>query len=260
MFRSIVCPAVFLVLICCARLIQAQQAAPATTTCEFTFTAGKSNAYLKYCVTANGNITQIETPFGHSHMVFAEGYGICDESPATEYHDYASGASGNWNPATLVSLTNAAVKIARSTGDGNWTLTQTITKVPKTSSITIAMALRNNQAVDKVAYLIRYAQVIPNVSDGSPNTYLGATVNGAFAWSSNPPPLFGLQLQNVGTPPFGFWQAYIKVNGVEPNSCNFAANHAGGFAQWSYGQFVIAYVGLVPALQTKTVSLSYRGL
>jgi hypothetical protein len=49
------------------------------------------------------------------------------------------------------------VKIARTTVDGNWTLTQTITKVPSPASIKVVMALKNNQAVSDVAYLVRFA-------------------------------------------------------------------------------------------------------
>jgi hypothetical protein len=86
-----------------------------------------------------------------------EGYGICNESPAQNYTDYATGDTGNWNAGTVLSSNSSSVKIVRSTGDGNWTLTQTITKVPATSSIKVVMALKNNQAVAKVVYLVRYA-------------------------------------------------------------------------------------------------------
>lgn len=235
--------------------------APQTTNCAFTFKTGANNAFLQYCVTPNGNITQIETPFGHQQMgPGGEGYGICNESPAQNYNDYAVSDTGNWGTATVLSKTAAAIKIARTTSDGHWTLTQTITKVTKTSSITIVMALTNNQAVDKVAYLLRYADAN---ADGVSDNLLGATVNGAFAWSLNTAdqgtPLYGVQLQNVGTPPFGFWQAYAKVINSGPNACAFAANDSGG-VQEGEGSLVLAYAGLVPAGQTKTVTLTYRGL
>jgi hypothetical protein len=234
----------------------------ATTTCSYTFTSGSNNSYLSYCVTANGNIPQIETPFSHLQMGGGgEGYGICNESPATEYHDYATGDSGNWASARVVSKTSTSVKIARSTSDGNWTLTQTITQVATTSSITIVMALRNNQAVSKVAYLVRYGDV--NANGGQLNT-LGATLNSAFAWSylfdQVPPPFYGLQLQNVGTPPFGFWQAYAQTINSGPNACAFAFNASGGLTSNTDGSLVMAYVGSVPAHGTKTVTLTYRGM
>ena len=53
----------------------------ATQTCQSTFTSGSVSTLLKFCVTANGNITQLESPQNIefiSHGGFAEGYGVCD--------------------------------------------------------------------------------------------------------------------------------------------------------------------------------------
>ncbi len=90
-------------------------------TCAFTFTTGAGDTFLKYCVTANGNITLFETPAGHEHIavgIIGEGYGICDfgnhDSKPIEYFDYAeSGDSGGWSAAAVVSQTAKSVKIAR---------------------------------------------------------------------------------------------------------------------------------------------------
>jgi hypothetical protein len=260
MIRSIVGLTIFLVLIGCASPILAQEASPATTNCSFTFTAGKNNAFLQYCVTANGNIPQIETPLGHHHMgAFGEGYGLCQESDGARYLDYATVDNGFWGTATVVSRTAASVKIARSTKDGRWTLIQTITKVAKSSSITVVMALTNNQPVDRVAYLSRYADVD---ADGSARNFRNATLNSSFAWTNKlfyRHPFFGLQLQNVGTPPFGFWQAYAKTVNPGPDPCSFADNREDFFLDGE-GSFVLSYVGPVPAHQTKTVTMTYRGL
>lgn len=133
------------------------QAAPhspfATSACSFTFTSGANNTFLKYCVTDNGNITQLETPKGHEHIAvgdFAERYGFCDLNSNVAYDDYADvGDTGNWGPATVVSQTAKSVKIARTTSDRVWTLTQTITQVAGMSpSVRISMALTNNTAVE----------------------------------------------------------------------------------------------------------------
>jgi hypothetical protein len=236
----------------------------ATTTCAYTFTSGNGNTYLSYCVTANGNIPQIETPFSHLQMGGGgEGYGICNESPAQNYTDDATSDTGNWALARVVSKTSTSVKIARSTSDGNWTLTQTITQVAKTSSITIVMALTNNQAVDKVAYLVRYADVN---ADGKASNILGETFNGAFAWSADPkngqnPPYYGLQLQNVGSPGFPFLEGFAQTIPSGPNACAFALNAAPyGLVGEVDGSLVLAYVGPVPAHGTKTATLTYRGL
>ena len=111
------------------------------------------------CVTANGNITQLETPQFHEHIaagVFAEGYGARDASTGVEYFDYAGfGDSGNWGAPQIATQSATLVKLVRTTADGLWTLTQNITMVPGVSpSIKVAMALRNNSTVDRTALLI----------------------------------------------------------------------------------------------------------
>jgi hypothetical protein len=75
---------------------------------------------------------------------------------------------------------------------------------------------------------------------------------------------YGLQLENVGIPQFGFWQGYAQFINTGPNACAFAfnegtnnvfsTNHTPG------GSIEMAYVGTVPAGQTKTVTLSYHSL
>ena len=123
----------------------------ATTTCSYDFTAGSGNTYISYCVTVNGNILEIVTPFGQSMLgVNGEGYGICDQNivpGGISYADYGVSDNGNWQNAVVLSHNATLVKIARTTVDGNWTLTQTITKIPSTTSIKVVMALKNNQAV-----------------------------------------------------------------------------------------------------------------
>jgi hypothetical protein len=133
----------------------------ATTNYQYYFNSGSGNSYLSYCVTVNGNILSIVTPAEQALTGDGEGYGICNESPGQNYTDYAGfGDTGNWNAPILLSQTTSSVKIARTTSDGNWTLTQTIAKVPSTASIKIVMALKNNLAVAKTAYLVRYIDVL----------------------------------------------------------------------------------------------------
>jgi hypothetical protein len=89
-------------------------AARADNTCAHQFTSGLGNTLLNYCVTANGNIPQIETPSSIQLIgPKSEGYGICNESPAQNYTDYGVSDTGNWNPSVLVSHSSGAVKIAR---------------------------------------------------------------------------------------------------------------------------------------------------
>jgi hypothetical protein len=242
----------------------AAQAAPrsplATTQCSFGFVSGANNTSLAYCVTANGNIPSIETPLGQQLIssFTGEGYGICNESPATVYYDYGYTDSGNWDAPILLSSSTTSVKIARTTSDGVWTLTQTITQVASTSSIKIAMTIKNNTAAARVVYLVRYADVDV---DGVFNNIFDATQNSAMGWLSNvtihP---FGLLLQNVGTSPFSFSEGFVQNTSNAPNPCAFAFNSTGGVAINIDGSLVMAYVTSVPAHGSKTATMSYKGL
>src|ERR1700733_2753367 len=68
------------------------------------FTSGSGQTFLKFCVTVNGNITQLQSPAGYEHIRegrYQEGYAICDfgttSGVETKYFDYADGGdSGNW--------------------------------------------------------------------------------------------------------------------------------------------------------------------
>jgi hypothetical protein len=87
----------------------------ATDECSFTYTSGANSTFLQYCVTVNGNITQLETPSGHSQITVTthgEGYGVCDVTGGgVNYSDYGLlGTTANWNPATLVSVTGTSEK------------------------------------------------------------------------------------------------------------------------------------------------------
>jgi len=262
---------VSVVLTTCLLLICWALPAYATTTCSYDFSSGSGNTYLSYCVTVDGNILEIQTPFGQNMMgPNGEGYGLCDQnaqSGGIDYVDYAVLDTGNWDNAIILSHSSTSVKIARTTSDGRWTLTQTITKIPKTSSITVVMALKNNQTVADVAYLVRFVDAEPN----SPGEYWLGGLNSALARSDHLDPNYGLQLSNVGIPPFGYWQGFAQSVNTGPNACAFAFNEgnlagpSGPDNLWYYkdtppGSMEMAYVGTIGAGKTATVTLSYHGL
>jgi hypothetical protein len=230
--------------------------------CAYNFTSGSANTYLSYCVTENGNIVTITTPEGNGQELFGgEGYGFCNASPGVvEYHDYAYADSGNWNPPTLLSHTATAVKIARTTSDGIWTLTQTVTQVPATPAIKIAMALKNNTAVAREVYLLRF---IDADADLSRTNTLDATQNTAAAWNEQGgslPPSFGLQLENVGTPKFGYWSGFAQNTPNGPNACAFAFNAPGGAPLVGIdGSIEMVYADTIAARGSKTATLIYKG-
>ena len=250
---------IYSLLMCCVLPIHAQE--PATTSCAYAFTSGIGNTFLNYCVTVNGNIPQITTPFGHPMIdVNGEGYGICDQNimpGGINYTDYAVSDTGNWKPALLVSKTLSSVKMARTTSDGNWTLTQTITRVSNPPSITVVMALTNHQSVSDVGYLVRFADARPDLNSQEGYFSVGS-LNGAMARSvHNADPQVGLLLLNVGTPQFGYWQGFAQSVSTGPNACAFAFNE--GFRNdSSNGSIEVAYVGTVLAGQTRTATLTYR--
>jgi hypothetical protein len=134
-----------------------------TTTCTYTFTSGTGNAFIKYCVTKNGNIIQFASPSGFEYISKApagEGYGFCDFDSETQYYDYAGyGDSGNWQAPVTVSSSKTAVKISRKTTDGKFTLVQTITLVPASILAQVQMSITNNTTASAHVGLLRYADV-----------------------------------------------------------------------------------------------------
>ena len=247
----------------------------ATATCAFTFTSGANDSFLKFCVTSNGNVVQMETPLGHEHIkhgVPGEGYGLCDTNTNTEYFDYSFfGDSPNWGVPTVVSQAPSNVRIARTTLDGIWTLIQTFTQVPGTSpSVRVTMAVRNNSTIDRTVFLMRYVDADPNHVFDSP---MGATSNSAFAWDQTVLANiglrgnFGLMLQGDALaqqhfPDLGP-QAFIESNTFSdpPPPCNPYKNFVSGTPlpdgkAW----LVVIYELGVPPKSSKTVTVNYKGL
>ena len=263
--------AVFVVLFLCAAPSPAQQTqqaqasastAAATSSCAVTFTANTGNKLLQFCVTANGNVTQLQTPAGHEFINFGhvnEGYGICNESPATAYWDYADqGDSGNWGPPSAPTVGNASAKITRSTADGIYTLTQTFTIDKNTPAVRMTMALKNNTAVARRAYLVRFADIDAD-PDYLHNNFDG-TANSASGWSSTTGNLdgWGIVLQNTG-PRWGYVNGFGQPGYLGPNPCAFANNWPGGLVANTDGSIVLAYADTINAHATKTASMMYRG-
>jgi hypothetical protein len=235
----------------------------ATPVCSYNFSSGAGDSALNYCVTVNGNITSIETPELHQNVAAeqAEGYGLCDQTTGIAYSDFAGlGDSGNWGPPTLISQTATAVKIARTTSDGVWTLTQVITQVTGTPShIKIAMTLKNNTAVPRNALLLRYVdvdadQVVLNSTD--------ANRLGAAEWNSiqmvGPDEATGLVLQTVGDHTFAH-QALVQLVYYPPDPCNAFAHRSTVELIYTDASMVMTYQPLVAARSSVTATMMYQG-
>jgi hypothetical protein len=226
--------------------------------CAFNFSSGANNTLLTYCVTQNGNVINVDTP-AYQHQIFTrEGYGICDINSNTEYFDYSdAGDTTNWNPAIVLSHSATKVKIARTTSDGIWTLTQTITQVAPTSTVKVSMTLKNNTAVNREAQLSRYADID---ADGSTPNTVDSTLNSAMIFNSvGRGGSFGLTLQNVGTSPFTYL-GFIQNTPFRLSPCSPFTNQGLGPLVGTDGSAIMTYVIPVPKNASKTVAVSYRGL
>ena len=238
--------------------VQAQQPI-VQVDCPHLFKANSpgSLSYIEYCVSDTGNLTRIITPFNIGNIAAGEGYGLCQESPIAAYYDYSFADSGNWGAPQTLSVSGSSIKIKRSTADSNWTLVQTITKVAKTGSIKMVMALTNNQSVDKIVYLLRYFDAGGNERTG------GASMNSVWSWFTDLEERHpGLQLLNAGKSPFDYRQGFIREFIAGPNPCDFAAStEPRGIVRPpvpAHSLFLV-YAGSVPAGATRTVTLNYRG-
>jgi len=242
----------------------------ATESCSYQYTSGSGSTYLQFCVSANGNIVEFQSPAGVEQISpqgspAYEGYGICDDT--TSYYDYAYGDSGNWNAPVRVSFSTTAVKIARTTSDGLWTLTQTFTSIPGTNPYAkVTMALKNNSGIAKWAQLVRFANAVPD-SSGNTGHYVenyDGTLNSAFGWlgengSADGGP-HGLLLQAMGNPAPGTVSVNregFAINTLQgPDPCHPGANWIGQITS-SVGSLVYWYGIPLNKFQTVTVTEKY---
>jgi len=250
-----------------AAALAAQKAAaltPATSTCSYTFTAAATatQKYIQTCITVNGNVVEFQSPLGVEAIrvgAFTEGYGICDATGGNaKYFDLADGGdSGNWLAPVRLSLSLTSVKIARTSSDGIWTLTQTFTLDKKATGVDVTMALKNNTAVNRTIQLIRFVDVDAN------NTVvnnLDGTLDSAWGYEG-PNPSFtgtGLMLTRNGPDPFFHESWPINVSFMS-DVCNPAAHWVGGPVLNTDGGLVAWDDLTINHGATKTIKLKYQG-
>lgn len=237
-----------------------------TDVCTYTFTAGTGREYLQFCVTVNGNIAEFQSPSGFEQLSPGgspafEGYGICDLTNSnTAYWDYAGdGDSGNWNAPVKVSSSGTSVKIERTTADGVWTLTQTISIVGGANPYAkMILALKNNSGVTKEAYLIRYANAVPPTGSPFQQNY-GGTFDAAVGYAEDSQS--GMMLQDSGPPAptsLSYQFVTVAIDTLDgPAPCDPFANYAGTLND-SVGSLVDWYhVFSLKKAQTFTVTERY---
>jgi hypothetical protein len=245
-------------------------APPSTEACTYAFTVpGPLNSYLSYCVSVNGNIVSLQSPNGFDQIAqggVGEGYGVCDVSTGVSYYDWAYFDSGTWGAPVLLSNTAAAVKIARTTTDGLWTLTQTIAKQAGVQPFAkITMQLKNNTGITKLAYLVRYADVDPAASPFTDSNFaesFDSSQYGAWGYAALNNSLgensLGLMLEEIGQPnvPYGF-EGIAQNTSAAPNPCNPGGNYAGYQASVD-GSVELFWVLQLGAQKTGTVNAKYE--
>jgi hypothetical protein len=237
---------------------QAGTDAPATTTCSFAYSSGPLATFTRYCLGANGNIVQLDSPSGFEFINngdLMEGYGICDVTPNVSYYDYASIDSANWG-ATTVTIPNATTaKFVRTTGDGIWQLTQTVMQIKATAastgSVKITMALKNLSTISRNVALMRVANV--NAGPVATNDELVSSFNSAFA--QEPGASWGLGL-TTNTFTFAHNGAVFSVP-TGPDPCHYVTS-INNFAFVGDGSIGHVYAITVPKGATKTVTMTYK--
>jgi hypothetical protein len=249
-----------------AKPVAAQPVAdsPDSSTCSFTFTTNSERGSINYCVSANGNLVVLEIPKDVpmvSQANHAEGYGICDTTTNVSYTDYGGlGDSKNWGNTIVVSHDSKSVKLARTTTDSVWTLTQTITKTGGAlPTAKIVMALTNNTGTLRRAVLLRYADI--DAAGQAPNN-LDSTANSAFAWNpvfpGDPSFSHGLTLQNLGSTNFSTF-GLAQATPAAPDPCGPFVTVAPALLQAVDGSLVMFYEPTVRSHATVTVTAAYRG-
>jgi len=238
-------------------LITASQSAD--DTCQSTYTSGSGVTFFRFCVTANGNITELQSPVGFEHIRVgspSEGYGVCDNATKVRYYDYV-GDSGNWNDAVITQPggpNTFPLKVTRTASDGSFTLTQAFSQKTNERIAKIAMTLKNNGSSSKTFSLVRFANV--NANNGGNVGILNNFDSGAdAAWGYNSV-LFGVRLSTV--PTTLEHAGFVDMSNDGPDPCFPGSSSPPQQPFYGDGGVIMAYVLAVPAGQSATVNVEYK--
>ena len=218
--------------------------------CQSTFTSGSGQSYLSFCVTQNGNLGTFYSPSGYRQLYpGAEGYAVCDVNSNYNYHDWGTyGDSGNWLDSTVIQpngLNTFPLTIKRTTSDGVWTLTQAFSRNTTNPSVKITMTLRNNSAVDRAAYFMRFADI--DAQNISFNVFDGASASiWGYISGSN-----GLMMRGSWPYGMGTW----VLSGYPANPCS--PQHE-GIPYLGDGAGLTTWEHYLPAKSSMIVSVEYR--
>jgi hypothetical protein len=229
-----------------------------TTTCSFSYSSGPLNTFTRYCLSANGNIVQFDSPSGFEFINngnLMEGYGICDINDNVGYYDYASADTGNWGTTTVTIKNDTTRVFVRSTADSFWQLTQTIAQIKASAStvggVKITMALKNLTNISRNVTLLRIANV--NAGPVATNDEFVSSFNSAFG--EEPGASWGLGLT---TNTFSFaHNGLVETVPTGPDPCHYVT-HISNAAFVGDGSLGHVYAITVPKGATKTVVMTYK--
>ncbi len=236
---------------------QAGTAAPDTLEC-LGYSSGPLSTFTRYCLSVNGNIVQLDSPSGFEFINngdLMEGYGICDVTPNVSYYDYASVDSGNWGATSVTTPSPTSARFVRTTSDGLWQLTQTITQIKANAagpgSVKITMALKNLSTISRNVALLRVANV--NAGPVATNDEFVSSFNSAFG--QEPGASWGLGL-TTNTFTFAHNGAVFNVP-TGPDPCHYVT-HIINAAFVGDGSIGHVYAITVPKGASKTVTMTYK--
>ena len=237
---------------------QAVAGAPDTAACSFSYSSGPLDTFTRYCLSANGNIVQLDSPSGFEFINngnLMEGYGICDVTPNVSYYDYASIDSGNWGASTASTVNATTEQFVRTTSDGIWQLTQTIQQIKasasSTGSVKITMALTNLTNIARNVTLLRVANV--NAGPVATNDEFVSSFNSAFG--QEPGASWGLGL-TTNTFTFAHNGTVFNVP-TGPDPCHYVT-HILNTSFVGDGSLGHVYAISVPKGATKKVTMTYK--
>jgi hypothetical protein len=232
----------------------------ASTACQSTYTSGSGTTFFRFCVTANGNIAEFQSPAGFEHFLIGgpgEGYGVCNNETKVRYYDYV-GDSGNWKNAVITQPggpNTFPLKVARSSSDGVFTLTQAFSRNSNERIAGIAMTLKNNASSPKTFTLLRFANVNAN-NGGYDNAFdneFDSGIDAAWGYNSQ---LFGVRLSTV--PTSVEHAGFVDLTNDGPDPCSPGVSSPPSQPYYGDGGVVMAYVlALAPGGST-TVNVEYK--
>lgn len=233
---------------------------PDSTNCQSTYKSGSNFTYFEFCVTANGNIAELQSPAGFEHIRVGgsgEGYGVCDSANKVRYYDYAAGDSGNWKNAVITQPggpNTFPLKVTRTSSDGLFTLTQTFTRNAGERIIKISMALKNNSTTSRTFTLLRFANVNANNGDGGDfKNEIDSGIDAAWAYNLQQ---YGVRLSTV---PTSIEHAgFVDDTNDGPDPCNPSASSPPGQPFFGDGSVVVAYVIALSPGKSSTAAVEYK--